>query len=389
MHSSLSPSEQTPSRLTRLLDFLERDGGNLLLRKDVIREALSAGRWEMARTVLATGLDAFPGEAELLAWSGLLDLRAQRYAQAEHGLAAALRQGLEPAEVRYNMAFALFMQKRYAEALAHLTAPLLAFELPLALILRARCLHHLGQLESALAACRDYLTHCPDDAQGNGFLGLLLYERHDLEAARGHVEAALKQQPEQQEALLAQALSSFDAQDFEFAARSYGALVHAHPQCGRGWLGLALLNVRDMQFVAARDNIERSTRYMPEHIGSWHVLAWIQIMLGNVVEAKQAFERALAIDRNFSETHGGLAVIAALQRNSVAARVAVKRALRLDPRSLAACYAEVLLLQQQGSVAQAEALLEAALSRPVPRSDMQYRDLVALQIKHLRARGKP
>jgi Flp pilus assembly protein TadD len=113
------------------------------------------------------------------------------------------------------------------------------------------------------------------------------------------------------------------------------------------------------------------------------VLGWIHIMRGNVLAAQLAFQRALAVDRTFGESHGGLAVIAVLQGQELNARTSIKRALRLDPQSMSAQYAQMLLLQSHGATEEARGILEAVLSRPLSGSDMQYRDLVAAHVKYL------
>jgi Flp pilus assembly protein TadD len=108
-------------------------------------------------------------------------------------------------------------------------------------------------------------------------------------------------------------------------------------------------------------------------------------MRGDVLSAGVAFDRALVLDRNFGETHGGLAVIACLQGREADARGSIKRATRLDPQGLSAQYARMLLLQRHGRQKEAQDLLEAVMARPVARSDMQYRDLVAAHMRFLRA----
>jgi Tfp pilus assembly protein PilF len=92
---------------------------------------------------------------------------------------------------------------------------------------------------------------------------------------------------------------------------------------------------------------------MPQHIGSWHGLAWCQLMRGDVEAARASFEAALVLDRNFGETHGGLAVIAALQGRKQEASEAIERAQRLDRSGLSARYAQALL---DGNAQDAQAL---------------------------------
>ncbi len=109
------------------------------------------------------------------------------------------------------------------------------------------------------------------------------------------------------------------------------------------------------------------------------------ILAGGVAGAELAFDRVLALDRNFGETHGGLAVIAALQGREVDARASIKRALRLDPQSMSTQYAQMLLPQRDGRHKEARMVFDAFLARPATRGDMQYRDLVAAHMQYLRA----
>jgi len=379
----------TPStaRLERLLSYIERDATNLKLRKDAVREAIDTGQWGTARELIDAGLQAEPAEADLLALSGFAYLQAQHYGDAEQALLAALARGVNAPDLRYNIAFADFMQRRYAEALEWLTPPDVAQALPLALTLRARCLHHLGRPLEAIADCKARLIATPDDADTLGLVALLLYEQRQSDDAMENLKAALRQNPRQLEAMLALASIQADAQDPEAASASFQSLLQAHPQCGRGWLGLALLKLGRMRPDEARHDIEFAAEHLPEHIGTWHVLAWVQIMQGDVAGAEQAFERALVLDRNFGETHGGLAVIAALQGREDDAREGIRRALRLNPQGLSAHHAELLLLKRHGRDAEAKALVESVLEQPTPQGDMRYRDLVAVHMKYLEAQA--
>lgn len=349
----MSTPETSSVRLTRLLTFIELDAGNLALRKEAIREACDTGYWEIARRLLEVGLQSYPLEAEL----------------------------------HYTLAFALVMQKRYAEALQILAGPGVSRNAPLVLLLRARCLHHLRRAAEAIVDCEAHLLVVADHPQTHGLLALLLYEQGQAAAARGHAEAALRQDPKQLEALLTLASLQSDAQEYVAARGTFDTLVLEHPDCGRGWLGLAMIELAHMQLDVAKLDVELAAAHMPEHIGTWHVLAWIEILCKDVAAAEAAFDKALAVDRNFGETHGGIAVIAALQGREDDARMSIKRALRLDPQSLSAQYASALLLRRQGRESEAQALVEAVLARPVPRSDMLYRDLVQAQMRRLHAQA--
>lgn len=333
------------TRLKRLLAFIEHDAGNLELRKDAIREAFDAGDWSVARDLLDLGLLAFPDEPEL----------------------------------HYYLAFARFMQRRYVDALALLTAEL-AQTLPIALVLRARCQHYLGRPDDAIADCKTHLSLVPEHAETHGLLALLLHEQGQNAQATEHAETALRHDATQPEAFLTIASMQSDARDYDAARRSFDVLLQAHPDCGRGWLGLALIELAQMRVEPAARSIELAAKHLPDHIGTWHVVAWLAILRDDLAAAATAFEQALVLNRNFAETHGGLAVVAVLQGREDDARDDIKRALRLDQQSMAVVYAQMLLLKRHGRHNEAQLLLDKFLERPVERTDMQYRDLLLFSL---------
>jgi tetratricopeptide (TPR) repeat protein len=383
---SLNSANDAPdaSRLSRLINYLATDPSNIRLRRDVLREACRLNAWDVLRRVVDEGLAGTPSEASLLAWQGFSNLQLKQYGQAETALTQALAQGLEPAEIRYNLALAQFLQKNYVAALSHLSAPLLPFELPSALLLRARCQHALANPKEAIDSIQAYLKSEPEDAEANGLLALLLYESNLHHQATIKMHIALKADPTQREALVMQATMQLDAQDFETAKKTFAEVVRLHPDCGRGWLGLALVDMVNMDLPAAASHVQMASRHMPEHIGTWHVRAWIHLLLGDVDTAERAFHAALAIDRTFAESHGGVAVIEAIRGQADQARMSIKRALRLDPHCLAARYAEHLLLKRDGRDQDADTVIGDVLARNVPFSDLRYRDLVAAHAHYLK-----
>lgn len=377
-----APTDQ-PSRLDRLLRYIESDSTNLALRNDAIREACNVGQWKIARALIERGLRAHPQNAALLASLGFVELQAQRYIEAERALAAALARGVEAPEVRFNLAFCRFTLRDYAAALELLADAVVALVLPGALLLRARCLHHLDRPLEAIADCKAYLELSSEDADAKGLLSLLLYEKRSLKEARALSEAALRQNTTQLEALLTRGAFATDERDYGTAASTYLTLVETHPLCGRGWLGLALVDLLRMRIDSARRCIGLAAGAMPGNIGSLHVLAWIEVVCGNLTEARAAFVRALAIDRNFAETHGGLAVVAVLEDDAAAAAACIKRALRLQPECLSARYADVLALSKAGKQEAAQTAFEALMSTRITVQEGPYRDFVAAHLRSL------
>jgi tetratricopeptide (TPR) repeat protein len=273
----------------------------------------------------------------------------------------------ESAETRYNLASELFALHRPDEALEYLLPPLMVFELPRTLVLRARCLQSLNRHAQAIVDCRAYLAQDTGDPESNGLLGLLLYEHEERGAARRHIDSALRRDPTQCDALLTTALLQFETEQDDLARATFEKVLGAHPSCGRAWLGLALIELGRSQVKAAKRDILFALRYAPDHVGTWHALAWIEIMLGNIADAEGAFQQALAVAPNFGETHGGLAVIAALRGEADEANILIRRSLKLDLDSMSARYAEAILLGDAKASSNREQIVRIArqgIARP-------------------------
>lgn len=375
-------TEPSPERLRKLLEFLQRDPDNLSLRKDAIRLAHDTRSWKIADELLAAGLTAQPLDPALHALLGYSHLQARRYADAERELWAALSLGIEPAEVRYNLALSMFMQQRYADALEYLNAPLLPFELPLVSMLRARCLHRLQRLEEALASCEQYLLHVGPDAEGQGLMSLLCYDTGQADRAQRYAEAAVELHDMQLEARVVLASLQLDRRDLRSAQQLFQAVLSIDSACGRARLGLALIALDEMKLDVARREAELAARAMPDHVGTWHVIAWTALLQGDLSEAARAFHEAIALDRNFAESHGGLALIAAIEGRREEASDSIKRALRLDPSSLSPRYAQIVLLQREGRHREAQDILSDVLAR-TGGGELSYRDALARQIQRL------
>ena len=383
---AMSAASTPSSRLARLLSLLELDPSNDLLRKDVARAAFEAGAWTRARAVIDAGLALHPHDGGLHALGGFALLQAGRHEDAVQAFEAALAHGHDRPELRYNLAFALFMQGRHARALAQLEPAAIVQALPLALLLRARCRHHLGQAEAARADCEAALARPapePADEAGanaadaHGLLALLHLELGARDAAACHAQVAVGANPRQVEGLLVLASLQQDAGDAAAARAAFERVLEADPACGRGWLGLALAEMDGLHLDAAARAAEQAARFMPMHVGTWHVKGWLRILDGDASGAGRAFEAALALAPAFADTHGGLAVVAALQGREAEARDAIRRARRLDPQALSARYAQLVLLQRAGDDAGARALFEEFLGQPAPGRSVPWRALLA------------
>lgn len=152
--------------------------------------------------------------------------------------------------------------------------------------------------------------------------------------------------------------------------------MKAHPDCGRAWSGLALLEFNELEFVQAEEHLITAVQFMPDHIGTWHLLAWVYILRNDSISARAALDKSYALDRNFGETHGGLAIVDVMDGLDDQARLGMRRALKLNPNGLSAHYAEMLLLQKSGNPAEATQLVNQVLERAAPNGHESGRTLV-------------
>jgi Flp pilus assembly protein TadD len=76
--------------------------------------------------------------------------------------------------------------------------------------------------------------------------------------------------------------------------------------------------------AGAMQALKAAVAVMPEHLGSWHALAWMQMLSQDLAGAESSLQEALARDASFGETYGGLALLAALRGDRVAAEAHVR-----------------------------------------------------------------
>jgi tetratricopeptide (TPR) repeat protein len=172
---------------------------------------------------------------------------------------------------------------------------------------------------------------------------------------------ALMQLPHSVEALTASAALALVERDALRAKGLLQAVLAMRPAEGREWSSLGMAHLLSQQTSEARDAFLRATTFMPGHIGSWHGLGWASLLAGDLAAACDAFEQALALDRNFGESHGAVAIGYALTGNAELARRYIELGVRLDPAALSPRYAQAVLSGAVGRPDEFASLVERAL----------------------------
>lgn len=356
-------STTLPESLARLLGFLGQDPTNEGLRNKAIALAIHYQIWDSAHELVKDGLSLAPDNTEYLAHAGFLALKDNQYEQAERYFEAVLNAGIEAPGAKFNLAFAKFQLRKFQESKQLLTEQLLGqAELAApASLLKARAMHHLGELDDAITCLQRYRLNGPVNDEIDGLASLLMYELDQNTEAAELASSVLARGGRSLEALLARAGASVEWDDFETARADYQAAVTVNPKAGRAWSGLAQVAFRDFELKKALEYVNKAVAEMPDHIGTWHLKAWIHILENDAIQAKAAFDESYKIDHNFGETHGGFAVVHAMNGQVTEAERCIKLAQRLAPLGFAAYYAQMLLLSKAGKDEESKALFSKVM----------------------------
>jgi tetratricopeptide (TPR) repeat protein len=231
----------------------------------------------------------------------------------------------------------------------------------------ARCRHQAGDLTQALEFCQQWVN-AARDAESRGYQALLQMDRGNMADARQAAEAVLRDDPENVNAGLVAGTASIETQDIARAADQFERILTREPDNARAWLGVGLARLYQQQTAEAIAALEKATQLVPDSVGILVTLGWATVVARDVARGEQVFRRALEIDRNFGEAHGGLATVLAMQMRIDAAREAIHRARRLDPHGFGATFAQTIILELQGKHQTATDIL-AKLLQQAPRPD--------------------
>jgi Tfp pilus assembly protein PilF len=141
----------------------------------------------------------------------------------------------------------------------------------------ARILYRQKQLEAALevVAPSDGGTRLPEV---RGARALLWLDLGGAVRAAAEVEHALTVDPGQREAGIVRGTVALWSRPVQEYTAVFERVLAKHPESGRAWLGLSQDVVMRGDVQRARTLLERAAERMPDYIGTWHALAWCQLM---------------------------------------------------------------------------------------------------------------
>lgn len=349
--------------------YAQADPGNLSLRLTLGDLYHRAGRLDDAGACYEHCLSQQPGHAIAQGRMALLHIAQQRFAQAEQALRPLVQANPTDAPLLHNLGVALFGQRRWdeaseclAQALEHGAAT------PAVFAYLTRSLHHVGRLDEAIAAATRWheLTR---DGKSKSYLALLHMDNNDAQGSAQLAREVLADDPDDVDANVVAGMALARQQEVQPARLHFEAALRQDPGNGRAWLGLGIVQLYQQQHAQAIDALGQALRIFPDNPGIAVALGWARMMAKDAAGAQQAFEHAVRLNRSFSESHGGLASALAFQSQPEQARQEIKLARRLDPAGFGAEFAESTLLALQGQTQAATELIERLLQR-APREGM-------------------
>jgi tetratricopeptide (TPR) repeat protein len=362
------------ARVARLLTFVERDPANLSLIADAATAAFDEQAYDLASSLMERYKTLAPLPSPLKNLDGMTAMARQDYA----GAAATFEQlrteaGDNPA-LRFNLAWASAMMGAYAQALELLDDDVVGIS-PRAPALKIHAMHHLGMYDEALASGEHLAGRFPDNQALMGALATLALDAEKPDLAARYAERA-GGNPEGRAALGFLALGNYETGR---SLELFDDAIAQQPDSPRAWVGkgLGLLATGDAR--AGAEAIDRGAALFGDHIGSWIASGWAHFTRSDYVKARQSFERALAIDPNFSESHGGLAVVDIMDGRMEDAKRRCDIALRLDRNCFGGALAKSLLLETGGRPDAAQHVRDIAFATPVgPNGQTLAQAIVAM-----------
>lgn len=355
--------QQWDERAARLEHYLHQDPGNASLRADLIDHLIGAGRLDEAKAHALVALRTNPADPPTRYRLAVIEHHAGRLEAARDELSRLLDEGITEPNVRLELA-------RVQAGLGDLQAALVTLDqlaaqplpealAPVAALLHVRTLHWAGEIDAAITRAERHLQLQPDTPPVLSALATLYIDARRMADAACLFEAAQAAGSADTEMLAVGGFLALDAADVAVAQQRFEDSVARTPRLGRAQLGLGLTYAATGRSTEAKEALHQATRAMPTHLGSWHALAWMQLLDGELEAAETSFNAALAVNRTFGDTYGGLAIIAAMRKDRASAEQFIRTGERLDRASLNVAVARVLL-QHKGAMHTPE-FLDSAL----------------------------
>ena len=393
----MTGTQEAITRLASLKQYLQHSPDNVPLLLDAVATAIAAGDFKEAGLFVDEALRYAPASPEAHAHAGYIRMLDKDFNGAIDHYKIVLEAGLAEPVIRYNLAFSYYRIGLYDDALSQAQGIEWGDNNPddlriQASLLIARCLYRMERFDEAIKELQakelQALPNSEQNAEVLGLMALLYCDDNQVENALIYSARSLDAEPAGFEALVARATCFVIQKEYDQAYADYERILELHPTVGRAWSGLGQIQFHRFQFNEAVASLRTAIDFMPDHLGTWHLLGWAHMATENYEKARSAFENALELDRAFAETHGCLASLYAVTGEHKKAQRHIKLAQKLDPSSMGHLYAEMVLLQKGGKTKESQQLFNSALNTPNTLFGGPLRQLVEARMRELEEKNK-
>lgn len=350
-------------RLQSLLGYLRADPDNPSLLREGIDAALGANQPDEAERLLErlSSLASLAPQDE--ARKGLVLMQREDFAAAREVFASLYTSHPDDPALRFNLAWSLAMAKDFDAALELLDDTTVA-ALPQAATLQIELMHNEGLFAEAGAVARAQLERHPNHPGLLAAASVLAIDNEDFEAAAVYARRA-GDHPDALTTLGFLALNN----DLSVEATSlFARALERNEKSPRAWIGYGLSHMLSGEHAAAAAELTRGAEMFGSHAGSWIGAGWAHLVANDLVTARALFERAVALDHNFAESHGSLAVVDVMEGDVEKARQRAGTARQLDTASFSAALATALIASAEQRPELAKRIIEKALHTPIDQT---------------------
>ncbi|MEQ1809112.1 MAG: tetratricopeptide repeat protein, partial [Terricaulis sp.] len=294
---------------------------------------------------------------------GLVFMQKQDFASACEVFSAL--QAAHPGDpaLRFNYAWSLAMGKDFDGALQLLDSAT-SQALPQAAALQVELMHNQGLFLEAGELARSLIERHPNHSGLLAAASVLAIDNEDLDAAVDYARRA----GDHPDALTTLGVLALDTDRGGEAASLFARALEQKSTSPRAWIGSGLSRMLSGDHAAAAHDLTHGAEIFATHVGSWIGAGFAHLLAGDLAKARLMFERALALDHNFAESHGSLAVIDVLEGNIADARRGAETARRLDGASFSAALASALIASADQRPELAQMIIEKALHTPIDQN---------------------
>lgn len=330
--------QQLEQQVQRYRNYLEQDKNNLNLIVSLCDCYIRLNELEQAQQFMRQAQQLNPD----INWSqqGLIDRNRGELLTAKIKLSLGLAENDTPGK-RYHLSYCLYLNQEWHEALAILQPLRSEQKTDEIVLLQARILHRLYQIDEAIALLEKMAASPLKHAECLSLLSLLYYDQGEVEKADQLSLQALSIQANHYEAVLVQLLLKAGTE--QPPVKDIETLISKHPNDCRLWFVLGSSHLSLQDFAAANEAFQQASRLWPDFYDNWISLGWCQLFQNTIQQAVESFQKALSISPEAAEGWGGMALVYALTQQTDKAQDQLTKAKQLDPDCFSAAVAEMML----------------------------------------------